>query len=161
MSDSHLPEKHVPRTVLPPLAPALAASMPHVPWLGYSATPYETSAGLALRSPRKAHSKDSALNSSSPVKSSVKAPRRTSSKKEKEKKKETVKVELNAEASIVSRMRRNCETLRNIRRVGGILARESTSGDLVSVTQPFRALQHLANRTPRDLGISSALRRLG
>lgn len=132
LDESHSPEKHVPRTVLPPLAPALAASMPHVPWLGYSATPYETSAGLALRSPRKARSKDSALNASSPAKSSAKAPRRTTNKQGKEKTKKTVKVESNAESSIASRMRRNCETLRNIRRVGGILARESTLGDLVS-----------------------------
>jgi hypothetical protein len=144
LDDSHSPGKHVPRTVLPPLAPALAASMPHVPWLGYSATPYETSAGLALRSPRKARSKDSALNSSSPVKSAVKASRRTTNKEEKvQKKKKTVKGDSNAEYNIASRMRRNCETLRNIRRVGGILARESTLGDLVSNTQLFRPPQQL------------------
>ncbi|GAA5870113.1 hypothetical protein JCM3774_002596 [Rhodotorula dairenensis] len=106
--DSHASGKPIPKAVLPPLAPALAAAMPHVPWLGYSATPYETSAGL----PSKA-------------KKSLPAP-----PQKKKKKQQQVKTESTAENSIAAKMRRNCETLRNIRRVGGTFARESTLGDL-------------------------------
>ncbi|GAA5980167.1 hypothetical protein JCM10908_001558 [Rhodotorula pacifica] len=121
--DGSHPDKHVSRAILPPVAPALAAAMPHVPWLGYSATPYETSAGLSLRSPRKARSKEFAADS--PSRNGVKKPRRLPKKK-------ALRADSTAEDSIAARMRRNCETLRNIRRVGGTLARESTLAELDS-----------------------------
>lgn len=128
--DPHAPEKQVPKAVLPPLAPALAAAMPHVPWLGYSATPYETSAGLSLRSPRKVRSKDTALSSPGQNRGKNSLP-----VSKKNKKKKAVKADTISEHSLAAKMRRNCETLGNIRRVGATFARESTLGDLVRHSQ--------------------------
>lgn len=113
---------HTPRAILPPLTPALAAAMPHVPWLGYSATPYETAAAVPPKSPRKSKGKQPATANGSTARRKGNPP----SSKPKAKREGALKT------GIAAKMQRNCETLRRIRRIGDTLARESTTADLVS-----------------------------
>ncbi|BGP21743.1 Transcriptional activator spt7 [Rhodotorula toruloides] len=99
----------------PSAAPALAAGMPHVPWVGYSATPLATSTGsrAGLGMDAKGRSKQRAEEVARANGASKPATRRKE-----------------ADVGLAPKMRRNCETWRRIRRVGAVLARESTTADM-------------------------------
>ncbi|GJN91821.1 hypothetical protein Rhopal_004844-T1 [Rhodotorula paludigena] len=99
-------------------APALVAGMPHVPWVGFTASPFVTSSGVSAASGGTAKGKGRAA-----------AGKRTSK-------------------GLGVRMRRNCETLRRIRRVGDTLARESTAADLESPTVSDGDFSDLSDNEP-------------
>ncbi|GAA5890246.1 hypothetical protein JCM8208_002750 [Rhodotorula glutinis] len=101
----------------PPAPPALAAGMPHAPWVGYCATPRTSAVGLSASGARFGAQKG---------KGKARADEAPASRGKK-------RAAGGAKADgLAVRMRRNCETLRRIRRVGDTLARESTAGDLES-----------------------------
>lgn len=127
---------HVPKAILPPLTPALSAAMPHVPWLGYQVTPYETSAALPpTKQSRKAKGKGTATSADRDAGKGQVAHR--------PKKQEPRKAE-----GIASRMEQNCETLRKIRRVGSALTWESSTAEVV---RPLPLTVPLQTRTDHSI----------
>ncbi|BGO92951.1 Transcriptional activator spt7 [Rhodotorula toruloides] len=114
--NGHVAESSAPPA--PSAVPALAAGMPHVPWVGYSATPFATSTGSRAGPGLDAKGKGK-------QKAGEVAIRANGVSKQVARRKE-------ADVGLAPKMRRNCETWRRIRRVGAVLARESTTADLES-----------------------------
>ncbi|GAA6001668.1 hypothetical protein JCM10207_002256 [Rhodosporidiobolus poonsookiae] len=113
---THGAENGAPAAARDPVpVPAMAAGMPRVPWVGYVATPYETSTGSG-----KGKEKAGAAGGE----------RKVAKKLRKKQKAAEIEGEGGEEKGLAGKMRRNCETLRKIRSVGAKLARESTSGSL-------------------------------
>ncbi|CEQ42115.1 SPOSA6832_03880, partial [Sporobolomyces salmonicolor] len=95
--------------------PSLAAGMPHIPWVGYTVTPFST-----VSSSAKGKGKGRAIESGVAV------------GKPKTGKKGGAKAEAE-ESGLAIKMRRNIDTLRRIRKAGDRLLRESQTGDLAEL----------------------------
>ncbi|GAA5926853.1 hypothetical protein JCM3775_007059 [Rhodotorula graminis] len=112
----------------PPAPPALAAGMPHAPWVGYCATPRTSAVGLSASGARlgaqKGKGKARADDAPAAPRGKKRAARAAGGAGERG---GAPKAD-----GLAVRMRRNCETLRRIRRVGDTLARESTAGEMES-----------------------------
>lgn len=119
----------------PPAPPALAAGMPHAPWVGYCATPQASAVGLSVNGSRvgaaKRKGKARGPAAAAAAGDAAPAPAPAASAQKKGKKKRAAG-RAGAGEGMSAKMRRNCETLRRIRRVGDTLARESTAGEMES-----------------------------
>ncbi|GAA5887636.1 hypothetical protein JCM5296_004441 [Sporobolomyces johnsonii] len=93
--------------------PSLGAGMPHIPWVGYTATPFSTVSSSAKGKGRAIE-------------------RGGAAGKPKVGKKGAAKAEAE-ESGLAVKMRRNCDTLRRIRKAGDRLLRESQTGDLAEL----------------------------
>lgn len=107
----------------PSAPPALSAGMPHAPWVGYCATPRTSAVGLSASGARLGAQKGKGKARADGDAAPDPAPRG---------KKRAAGVGAAKADGLGARMRRNCETLRRIRRVGDTLARESTAGEMES-----------------------------
>ncbi|GAA6051283.1 hypothetical protein JCM3770_006794 [Rhodotorula araucariae] len=107
-----------------PAHPAMAAGMPHVPWVGYTATVGESAAGFAVSA---VNGMDKGKGKGRAEPAAARPPVRAKGTK-----RGGAAAATATATGLAPRMRRNCETLRRIRRVGDTLARESVVGEVES-----------------------------
>ncbi|BGP36918.1 Transcriptional activator spt7 [Rhodotorula kratochvilovae] len=120
-ANGHAAPQVAPKPALP--APqAMSAGMPHVPWVGYTASVGASAVGFAAAS---------AVSAGANGKGKGKA------RAAEGKKRAAPGGGGGGATGLAPRMRRNCETLRRIRRVGDTLARESAAaGELGDLESP-------------------------
>ncbi|GAA6023596.1 hypothetical protein JCM11491_006048 [Sporobolomyces phaffii] len=114
---------------------ALAAGVPRIPWVGYRATPYTTtSTGMASNGKGKGRALENGVDPAHVEK------------------KRKVKKARQGETGLAVKMKKNCDTLRRIRKEGDRLMRESQPGDFSELPAPCpdESDEEVPHLGPRD-----------